>query len=168
MWCGVGWGGSALVDRHCTRLSLSLHPPVHTRLLHVSEQRCSGNVHSQPDRLGHDLGPFIRPDKAVVSLHGSQRSVDGQGKKRDAKKAKLAARTLPGCARRAEGFLKTMKILKHKVRRTNHGSSHTGHADADGYPRARCCAHLVDLARLFPFSPVRVVLLPAPSFFRKR
>lgn len=79
--------------------------------------RCSGNVHSQPDRLGHDLGPFNRPDK---SLHGSQRSADsGAGSKRDAKKAKLAARTLPSCARRAEGFLKTMKILKHKVLRIN-------------------------------------------------
>eukprot|EP00903_Cladosiphon_okamuranus_P017842 g16420.t1 len=74
--------------------------------------RCSGRVHAQPDRLGHDLGRFQRPDKAV---HASMRGIDGgAGTRRDAKKAKLATRTLPGCARRAEGFLKTMKLLKHK------------------------------------------------------
>lgn len=77
--------------------------------------RCSGRIHSQPDRLGHDLGPFQRPDKAV---HISQRGLDGGAgeKKRETTKAKLAARSLPSCARRAEGFLKTMKLLKHKVR----------------------------------------------------
>lgn len=39
----------------------------------------------------------------------------GAGKKRDAKKSKMAARRLPDCARRAQGFLKTIKVLKHKV-----------------------------------------------------
>ncbi len=49
-------------------------------------------------------------------MAASDRGVDGgAGKKRDAKKSKTAARRLPDCARRAQGFLKTIKVLKHKV-----------------------------------------------------
>ncbi|CAN0071015.1 unnamed protein product, partial [Ectocarpus sp. 12 AP-2014] len=73
--------------------------------------RCSTHVHSQPGRLGHDLVPFQRPEKIINAL---ERGLDGGGKRGDAKKAKRAARSLPDCARRAESFLKSMALLKHK------------------------------------------------------
>lgn len=84
---------------------------------HTHKNRCSANVHSQPTRMGHNLGPFQRPERTTEA---SDRGLDGGGgKKRDAKKAKVAARTLPACARRAEAFVKTMKVLKHKVNGVN-------------------------------------------------
>lgn len=57
------------------------------------------NLHSQPERRGHDIGPFKR-----------------QEKDRAKKKKNIAdARTLPETARRAGGFLRNIRVLKEKV-----------------------------------------------------
>lgn len=106
----VGQAAGAVSATKPTRRTPHVLTPAHR----ACTNRCSGHIHAQPTRLGHDLVPFHRPEKTTKAL---DRGLDGGGgKKRSVKKAKMAARTLPACARRAEAFVKTIKVLKHKVR----------------------------------------------------